>query len=114
MSSPRRSSNAHMPASQDSSRRNSVTKQEHLPISILANKDERRSSLTVPESTNDKRLKSASTTDENSHRRSSSHRKSKPQSSNLVTDETVVMPLIMDSSKDRHQNGKVIHSFSNF
>jgi hypothetical protein len=64
-------------------------------------------------SSTDKRQKSSSTVDENDKRRSSFQRRSGQQSkrnSNLITDETIVTPIIMDSSKIRQQNGKVNYS----
>lgn len=61
----------------------------------------------------DKELKSSSTGNENIDRRSSFQRRSGQEAkrnSHLITDETVVTSLILDSSKNRQQNGKVIRS----
>ncbi len=61
----------------------------------------------------DKQQKSSSTLDKNNKHRSSFPRRSEQQSkrnSNLITDETIVTPIIIDSSKTRQNNDKVNYS----
>ena len=58
----------------------------------------------------DKRQKSSSTVDENDQHRRSLERRSgqkMKQSSNIIPDETVVTPIIMDTSKVRQHSGNV-------
>ena len=67
-------------------------------------------------STVDKEQKSSSTGNENIHRRSSFQRRSGQEpkrNSHLNADETVITPIVIDSSKNRRQNGKVIRLYSN-
>ena len=93
------SNNAPRTASQQSSRHNSATKQEQQPYPTANNNDSRRSSANRND-TNEQNV---------SHReRTPSYKKQQPKSnSHFDTDETVVTPIIMDSSKTRQQNGKV-------
>ena len=123
--SPNQSNNVHVSPSRESSRHNSMTKQEQRSSPVPVNKDSRRSSdiddgqqrtLAKPQQertpSSNKRQKSSSTVDENNQRRPSFQQRSGEQSkrnSNVITDETVVTPIIMDSSKGRQQNGKVCY-----
>lgn len=66
-------------------------------------------------STVDKEQKSSSTGNEDLRRRSSFRRPSAQETkrgSHVITDETIITPLIIDPSKNRQQNDKVIHSYS--
>lgn len=68
-------------------------------------------------STFDKEQKSSSTGNENIQRRSSFQRRSGQEpkrNSNVNADQTVITPLNIDVSKNRHQNGKVISSISEY
>ncbi|CAF4305472.1 unnamed protein product [Rotaria sp. Silwood2] len=144
-SSPRRSGVVNsISSSQKSSRRSSLTKQEHQPTPVHVNEDRHLSPLNiidanqqqikhesnslhrdVPSSDTDvpvrtsakhkqkrtpsieKRQKSSSTVDENDKHQSSFQRRSGQQSqrsSNLASDETVVTPIIMDSSNVRQHS----------
>ncbi|CAF3576930.1 unnamed protein product [Rotaria sordida] len=114
--------------SQESNRRNSFIKQEHQPISVHVNKDHESNLLhrDVPSSDTDipvqtsakhkhertpsieKRQKSSSTVNEDDQNQSTFHRRSGQQSkrnSSVISDEIVVTPIIMDSSKVRQHSG---------